>query len=169
MNTPYRALHAYPLHEYIYINRYMYKHPLTEPYWTTYLGEHGLPVVSYHGSLVAVQGYRCIVEWLFRMFKNIVQVCDTSFKDTAEVSRYKCPANCWNVNQTLLIKLDTSVYFRTCKCRRLDLHYTSSKVYKSWKLKLKLKQKTKPIPFLKIILNADKIHGTYGAKAIWHI
>lgn len=58
-----------------------------------YLCKHGLPVLSYHGALVTVQGDAGVVEGLLGVFEDVVQLGDAALKHRAEVAGDQCSAD----------------------------------------------------------------------------
>lgn len=63
-----------------------------------YLGKHGFSMLSDHGALITVHCDGWVVVWLFWVLENVIQVCYTSFKDSAKITRNEGPSNCCEEN-----------------------------------------------------------------------
>lgn len=70
----------------------MYTHSLSLS--PRYLGKHGFAVLRDHGALVAVHSDAGVVERLFGVFEDVVEICHSSLKHRAEVARDQGPADC---------------------------------------------------------------------------
>lgn len=66
-----------------------------------YLSEHGFPMVRHHGTVVAVEGDACVVEWFLGLSHGVIQFWDTALIYTAKVARYQCPAYSWNMKKNM--------------------------------------------------------------------
>ena len=62
----------------------------------TYLSEHGLAVMCYHGALITVQSNTCVMEGFLRMFEVIIQLRHASLEYTSKVAWDQRPAYCCN-------------------------------------------------------------------------
>lgn len=58
-----------------------------------HLCEHGFAILSHHGALVAVEGYKVTVERLLWVLQNIEQLSGTPLENAPEVSWNQCPAD----------------------------------------------------------------------------
>lgn len=58
-----------------------------------HLREHGFPVLSHHGALVAVEGDKVTVEGLLRVLQNVEQLSGAPFENAPKVSWNQCPAD----------------------------------------------------------------------------
>ncbi len=64
-----------------------------------YLGEHGLAVLRDHGALIAVYSDAGVVEGLFGVFQDVVEIWHATLKHRAEVSGDEGPPDCWGGKQ----------------------------------------------------------------------
>lgn len=71
-----------------------------------HLCEHGLPILSHHGALVAVQGHKVAVEGLLRVLQNIEQLGGAALENAPKVSWNQRPADgCREEDEALAVTL----------------------------------------------------------------
>lgn len=76
-----------------------------------YLCKHRLSMLGDHGALITVHCDGGVVVWFFWVLEDVIQVCHTSFKDCAKITRNEGPSNCcWGKYKAKLSKVlqDTS-------------------------------------------------------------
>lgn len=61
----------------------------------THLSEHGFAVLRDHSTLIAVQRHEVVVERLFRVFQDVVELVSAALKHTPEVTRNQRPTDRW--------------------------------------------------------------------------
>ncbi len=59
----------------------------------THLCEHGFAVLCDHRTLITVQRHKVVVEGLFRVLENVVELSGAAFKHTPKVARNQRPAD----------------------------------------------------------------------------
>lgn len=59
----------------------------------THLSEHGFAVLRDHSTLIAVQRHEVVVERLFRVFQDVVELVSAALKHTPEVTRNQRPTD----------------------------------------------------------------------------
>lgn len=63
-----------------------------------------------HGALVAVHGDAGVVERLFGVFEDVIEICHSSLKHSAEVARDQGPADCWQTHTVYTSAPDRNIY-----------------------------------------------------------
>lgn len=70
-----------------------------------YLCKHRFSVLSDHGALITVHCDGGVVVRFFWVLEDVIQVCHTSFKDSAKITRNEGPSNrCWRKYKARLSK-----------------------------------------------------------------